>query len=115
MIAFGVVVGLAVYNWFLKRVGLAGNLLVSLIAAATFPYGAAAAGDWGRWWIPALFAALYHAARELIKGVEDTEGDRLADIRTMARTRGVLPACRAAAIRPRYSRASPRRSQYYVL
>jgi geranylgeranylglycerol-phosphate geranylgeranyltransferase len=102
MIAFAVVISLALYNWFLKRTGLAGNVLVSLIAAATFPYGAAAAtaigADWGRWWIPALFGALYHAARELVKGVEDAEGDRLAEIHTVAQVRGVLPACRAAAI-----------------
>mgnify|MGYP001986828656 CR=1 FL=1 len=34
LIAFAVVIGLALYNWFLKRVGLAGNVLVSLIAIA---------------------------------------------------------------------------------
>ncbi|MBQ37191.1 MAG: MFS transporter [Gemmatimonadaceae bacterium] len=98
MIAFAVVVGLALYNWFLKRVGLAGNLLVSLIAATTFPYGAAAAGGWGRWWIPALFAVGYHLARELVKGVEDTEGDRLAGVRTVARIYGDHRACRSAAV-----------------
>lgn len=103
MIAFAVVIGLALYNWFLKRTGLAGNVLIGLIAAATFPYGAAAATavgahDWGRWWIPALFAALYHVARELVKGVEDAEGDRLAEIPTVAQVRGVRTACRWAAI-----------------
>ena len=101
MIAFAVVIGLALYNWFLKRVGLAGNVLVSLIAASTFPYGAAAAAggdDWGRWWIPALFASLYHVARELVKGVEDAEGDGLAEVHTVAQVRGIGPACRAAAI-----------------
>jgi geranylgeranylglycerol-phosphate geranylgeranyltransferase len=98
MIAFVVVTGLALYNWLLKRVGLAGNVLVSLIAAATFPYGAAAAGVWGRWWIPALFAVFYHLARELVKGVEDTEGDGLAGVRTMARVCGGSATCRVAAI-----------------
>ena len=98
MIAFIVVTGLALYNWLLKRVGLAGNVLVSLIAAATFPYGAAAAGAWGRWWIPALFAACYHLARELVKGVEDVEGDGIAGVRTMARLCGIPTTCRVAAI-----------------
>jgi len=101
MIAFAVVIGLALYNWFLKRVGLAGNVLVSLIAAATFPYGAAAAAggdDWGRWWIPALFASLYHVARELVKGVEDAEGDGLAEFHTVAQVHGIGLACRTAAI-----------------
>jgi geranylgeranylglycerol-phosphate geranylgeranyltransferase len=98
MIAFAVVVGLALYNWLLKRVGLVGNLFVSMIAAATFAYGAAAAGNWGRWWIPALFAALYHMARELIKGFEDTEGDRLMNVRTVSRVHGGEAACRTAAV-----------------
>ena len=111
MIAFAVVIGLALYNWFLKRTGLAGNVLIGLIAAATFPYGAAAATavgahDWGRWWIPALFATLYHVARELVKGVEDAEGDRLAEIPTVAQVRGVRSARRPVAAvlaRPRGS------------
>lgn len=98
MIAFAVVTGLALYNWWLKRTGLAGNVLVSLIAATTFPYGAAAAGNWGRWWIPALFAACYHAGRELIKGFEDTQGDELMNIRTVSRIYGGMAACRAAAL-----------------
>lgn len=96
LIAFGVLMGLAVYNWFLKRTGLPGNLLVSLIAAATFPYGAATAGNWGNWWIPAIFAALYHGGREIVKGVEDMEGDRVAGVRTLALSRGAQFACRSA-------------------
>jgi len=98
MIAFVVVTGLALYNWWLKRTGLAGNVLVSLIAASTFAYGAAAAGNWGRWWIPALFAACYHAGRELIKGFEDTRGDELLNIRSVARVHGDRAACRSAAL-----------------
>ena len=55
MIAFAVVISLALYNWFLKRTGLAGNVLVSLIAAATFPYGAAAATAIGPIGYPGVF------------------------------------------------------------
>lgn len=96
--ALGVLAGLTAYNWWLKRTGLAGNIMVSLIAAATFPYGAAAAGAWGRWWIPALFAVLYHGGRELIKGVEDTRGDRQAGVRTVALVFGEQVANRMAAV-----------------
>lgn len=96
-IAFCVLLGLAAYNWWLKRLGLVGNLLVALIAASTFPYGAAAAGFGGRWWIPALFAVLYHVGRELVKGVEDTQGDQLAGVRTMALVHGDMAASRLAA------------------
>ncbi len=101
-IAFAVAAGLALYNWWWKRLGLAGNLLVSLLAAATFPYGAAAAaagagGGGGRWWIPAAFALLYHAGREILKGAEDVEGDRLCGVRTLASARGERTATRVAA------------------
>lgn len=96
-IAFAVAVGLALYNWWWKRLGLPGNLLVSLLAAATFPYGAVAAGGGGRWWVPAAFALLYHAGREVLKGAEDVEGDRPRGVRTLAGTRGVPTAMRTAA------------------
>ena len=96
-IAFGVAAGLALYNWWWKRLGLPGNLLVSLLAAATFPYGAAAAGGGGRWWIPAAFALVYHLGREILKGAEDMEGDRLCGVRTLAGARGQRAATRAAA------------------
>ena len=97
-IAFAVAIGLALYNWWWKRVGLPGNLLVSLLAAATFPYGAAAAGGGGRWWIPAAFALVYHLGREILKGAEDVAGDRLHGVRTLAGARGTRAAARAAAV-----------------
>lgn len=101
-IAAGVMIGLAIYNWWGKRIGWPGNLLVGLLAGATFPFGAAAAGadpaTAGRWWIPALFAALYHVGREIVKGVEDEEGDRLAGVATVALTRGRRAACRLASL-----------------
>lgn len=96
-IAAGVATGLAVYSAGLKRSGLPGNLLVSLLAAATFPYGAAAAGGWGRWWIPAGFAFLYHLGREITKGVEDAPGDRIAGVGTLALRLGPRTASRVAA------------------
>lgn len=97
-IAAGVLIGLLLYSWRLKASGLPGNLAVGVLAAATFPFGAAAAaGGWGRWWIPAAFALLYHVAREVIKGVEDLEGDRGAGLRTLALARGPLAASRVAA------------------
>ncbi|MCY3738159.1 MAG: geranylgeranylglycerol-phosphate geranylgeranyltransferase [Gemmatimonadaceae bacterium] len=96
-IAFAVAAGLALYNWWWKRLGLAGNLLVSLLAAATFPYGAVAAGGGGRWWVPAAFALVYHLGREILKGAEDVEGDRVHGARTLASLRGERAAERAAA------------------
>ena len=97
-IAFAVTAGLALYNWWWKRLGLAGHVLVGLLAAATFPYGAAAAGGGGRWWIPAAFALVYHLGREILKGAEDVAGDRLQGVRTLAGARGTRAAVRAAAV-----------------
>ena len=96
-IAFAVAAGLALYNWWWKRLGLPGNLLVSVLAAATFPYGAVAAGGGGRWWVPAAFALVYHLGREILKGAEDLEGDQRHGTRTLASLRGKRAAERVAA------------------
>jgi len=71
-----VTVGLVAYSARLKRTGLGGNLLVSALGALAFPYGAIAMGHWGRSWIPAAYAFLFHLGREIIKDVEDTVGDQ---------------------------------------
>ena len=74
--ALGVVLALTLYSRYLKQRPFWGNLLVSLVAAAAFLYGALAVGSWGRVWIPAAFAGLYHLGREIVKDIEDVEGDR---------------------------------------
>lgn len=83
-IASGVVLGLFVYSSYLKSTVLWGNLTVSLLAAAAFPFGALAAGSIGRSWLPAAFAFLFHLAREIIKDVEDAVGDRRRGVATLA-------------------------------
>jgi geranylgeranylglycerol-phosphate geranylgeranyltransferase len=98
VVALAVVVGLALYNWWWKRIPGLGNVLVGILAAATFPYGAAAAGGGGRWWVPACFALVYHLGREIVKGVEDLEGDRADGVRTLALQKGSLTASRLAAV-----------------
>jgi geranylgeranylglycerol-phosphate geranylgeranyltransferase len=91
-IAAAVVLVLAVYSLYLKRTPLWGNICVAAVAAIAFPYGALAAGHWGRVWIPTAFAFLYHLGRELIKDLEDIEGDRRLGARTAPLSWGVLPA-----------------------
>lgn len=63
------------YTRFLKRVGLAGNLVVALLASLPFLYGAAAAGGWRPGVELALAAAPLHLARELAKDLDDVRGD----------------------------------------
>ena len=83
MIALAVVALLAVYSISLKNSLLWGNVLVAFVGAIAFPYGALAAGDIGRSWIPALFAFLFHLGREIVKDIEDVAGDQIRGERTL--------------------------------
>ena len=83
LIALAVVALLAVYSISLKNSLLWGNVLVAFVGAIAFPYGALAAGDIGRSWIPALFAFLFHLGREIVKDIEDVAGDQIHGERTL--------------------------------
>ena len=97
-IATGVTCGLFIYNVSLKGSMLWGNVLVACLAGAAFPYGAIAAGSWGRSWIPAVFAALFHLGREIVKDIEDIEGDERGNARTLAVIHGPRAAKIAASV-----------------
>ena len=88
---------LILYDLRLKRTALWGNLLVSALAAAAFPFGALAAGQMGRAWIPAVFALLFHLGREIIKDLEDVQGDRAQAAGTLPLRAGEPFAARLAA------------------
>lgn len=70
---------LAAYEARLKRAGLPGNVLVALLVASTFAFGALATGvpptAWGLLWLLAAMAFLANVARELLKDVEDMAAD----------------------------------------
>ena len=83
LIALAVVALLAFYSIALKNTLLWGNVLVAMVGAIAFPYGALAAGDIGRSWIPALFAFLFHLGREIVKDIEDVAGDQIRGERTL--------------------------------
>jgi len=83
---------LVLYSLKLKRVCLAGNLLVSLLSASAFCYGAVAVGTWRAAIFPALFAFLFHLGREIIKDLEDREGDRVHGAATLPVRFGRTPA-----------------------
>lgn len=68
---------LYVYSWRLKRTVLWGNVAVSVATGLAFLYGGLAVGRPWAASIPAGFAFLFHLGREIIKDVEDMEGDRL--------------------------------------
>ncbi len=82
------------YNYGLKKVPLAGNIAVALLAALTFMTGGLAvdtvlALNLPGPIVPALFAFLLHLVREIVKDVEDIEGDRIAGYRSLPIVTGV--------------------------
>ncbi len=82
LFAFANLTLLLVYERFLKKRGLPGNVLIALLVASTFPFGALAVADRvvAPQWLPvaavALLAFLVNVARELLKDVEDMTADR---------------------------------------
>lgn len=91
---------LVVYAAWLKRVPLAGNVVVSYLAGSIFLFGGAVAG------LPGLLVNLPLAgivflpmtAREILKDAEDIEGDREGGARPLPMVIGVLNSCRIAAV-----------------
>ena len=97
LIALAVAALLAFYSISLKNSLLWGNVLVALAGASAFPYGALAADDIGRSWIPALFAFLFHLGREIVKDLEDVAGDQIRGERTLPLSWGRTQAAVLAA------------------
>ncbi|MFP4188845.1 MAG: geranylgeranylglycerol-phosphate geranylgeranyltransferase [Halobacteriales archaeon] len=93
-VAIGVVnlAVLVVYSSHLKRVPLVGNVAVAYLAGSAFLFGGAAAG--GVEFTVALFAlaALVNLGREIVKDVEDVEGDAAEGARTLPVVYGERPA-----------------------
>lgn len=90
-----VVVAIATLYWYsrsLKATPLVGNLVVGGMTGLAFIYGAAAVGPIERGIVPALFAFLVNVARELVKDIEDREGDALALAATLPVRFGIRPA-----------------------
>ena len=82
VIAAVTILFLMIYNIWIKKVALGGNVLVSILAGATFLYGGAAGGTTQKAVIPGVFAVLYHFGREILKDIEDLEADRMSGIMT---------------------------------
>ena len=64
------------YESFLKAEGLAGNLAISWLTGALFLFGGAAVDRLDLAWILAALAFLATLGREIVKDIQDIEGDR---------------------------------------
>jgi geranylgeranylglycerol-phosphate geranylgeranyltransferase len=86
-------VALVMYTEYFKRLPGFGNLLVSYLGGSTFLFGAATVGQVNTPVIVLfLLAALSTFARELIKDIEDIEGDREEGMKTLPITIGHRPS-----------------------
>lgn len=84
------------YAWKGKPSGFPGNLMVGVAFSYGIPFGALFVVNWTG--IPAVIwfffstSAFLLISRELVKGMEDMEGDRRFNIKTIANTRGTKTA-----------------------
>jgi geranylgeranylglycerol-phosphate geranylgeranyltransferase len=86
------------YSKHFKRTVLWGNLLVGIATGLAFVYGGVAVGQIERSYWPALFAFLINLAREVVKDVEDREGDAQGSARTLPVVYGIKPALTLATL-----------------
>ncbi len=91
---------LVVYAAWLKRVPLAGNVVVSYLAGSIFLFGGAVAGLEGLLVNLPLAGIVFlpMTAREILKDAEDIEGDWEGGARTLPMVTGVTNSCRIAAV-----------------
>jgi len=82
IIVFIAVSFLFFYSYQLKKMSLTGNIVVALLTGLAFIYGGIAVDNIKDAIIPAMFAFLINFIREVIKDMEDIEGDRQQGINT---------------------------------
>ncbi len=93
-IALVVIILLLLYNYRLKRIPLVGNIVIAILTGLTFITGGLAVDHVMTFTlpgpiIPAVFAFFFHLVREIIKDVQDIEGDRQAGVKTLPQVVGV--------------------------
>lgn len=70
------------YSFRLKKIPLYGNIVVAFMTGFAFIFGAASVGNMKAGIIPAGFAFLINLMREIVKDMEDIEGDHKSLIKT---------------------------------
>ncbi|MFP8955763.1 geranylgeranylglycerol-phosphate geranylgeranyltransferase [Natrialbaceae archaeon A-CW3] len=76
-------VALVTYTEYFKGLPGVGNALVAYLVGSTFLFGGAAVGDLWTAFVLFLLAAIATLTREIIKDVEDIEGDREEGLNTL--------------------------------
>lgn len=73
---------LLLYSVCLKRLPLIGNVTIAFITGLAFIYGGFSVDSPSSAVVPALFAFLINLIREIVKDVQDIEGDKKLDFKT---------------------------------
>jgi geranylgeranylglycerol-phosphate geranylgeranyltransferase len=89
---------LVFYSWKLKRSALVGNLLVGYLTGSVFLFGGAAVSAFFLPGMLFLSAMLAITSREIVKDVEDLQGDKRAGALTLPIRYGVPPSLAVATI-----------------
>ncbi|NOY89158.1 MAG: UbiA family prenyltransferase [FCB group bacterium] len=85
---------LFIYNYHAKKIPVLGNVIIAFLAALTFITGGVAIDYDLAFYLPgpiiaALFAFFFHLVREMVKDVQDLQGDRQVGIKTLPQVIGV--------------------------
>lgn len=89
LIILGIHVVLIMYSFILKSIPLIGNLVIALLAAAAFIYGAYAASNFNNILLPAAFAFMINYIREMVKDIQDLGGDMASGVLTFPGKYGI--------------------------
>ena len=84
LVGTGALAVMVIYSPVLKPVPLLGNLAVAVVAGLPLMYGALAVGQPAGGVVPWTLAAALHFVREIVKDIEDVDGDRAVARRTLA-------------------------------
>ncbi len=74
---------LVLYTVKLRQLLLVGNIVIGLLTGLTFVSGGIAVGAIGGSIIPAVFAFLFTAAREIVKDIQDVKGDDMSGLSSL--------------------------------
>ncbi|WP_424353812.1 UbiA family prenyltransferase [Methanobacterium sp. MBAC-LM] len=98
IIALSTSILLALYAYTLKKMALIGNIVVSFFTGLTFVFGGVVVGAMGTSIYLGFFAFLMTMAREIVKDMEDVEGDRKEGATTLPIIYGMKSASILAAV-----------------
>jgi geranylgeranylglycerol-phosphate geranylgeranyltransferase len=100
LLAFTGLIIAILYNFYFKKKGFIGNLMVAYTTALPFIYGASLVYFKNFEFIAILssMAFLSNVSREIIKGIVDIEGDSKMNVKTLANTKGPLLASKISSV-----------------